>query len=125
MILDTNAVSFIAAEDRAIREVVPPDSRTYLPVIVLGEYRAGLIRSRIRGELERRLQNLVATSVILEVTSETADQYASITASLVRRSTPIPTNDIWIAALALQHSLWVVSNDAHFDNVEGLHRIGW
>ena len=125
MILDTNAVSSLIGREREILEVVPEGSPTYLPVVVVGEYRAGVLRSHIREELEVQFGGLLAKSVVLETTLETAHRYAKIMAGLMRAGTPIPTNDVWIAALAQQYSLWIVSNDAHFDHVKGVNRISW
>jgi len=59
------------------------------------------------------------------VTQETAVLYAEIRQTLRQRATPIPSNDTWIAALARQHGLPVLSNDRHFDLVPGLVRTGW
>ena len=62
---------------------------------------------------------------IATVTSATADAYADIRLELKRLGTPIPPNDIWIAALARQHALAVLSNDGHFDVVNGVRRIAF
>ena len=62
---------------------------------------------------------------ILAVTEETAATYAALRVALKRAGSPIPTNDAWIAALALQHRRSVLSRDRHFDAVPGLERKGW
>jgi tRNA(fMet)-specific endonuclease VapC len=96
-----------------------------LPVIVIGEYRYGLKRSRARKVLEPLLDLLVNDSVVLPVDDETTFAYASIREQLRASGTPIPENDAWIAALALQHDLAIVSQDAHFDLVEGIRSLKW
>jgi predicted nucleic acid-binding protein len=62
---------------------------------------------------------------VLHVDRSTASQYAAIRGALKQRGRPIPSNDAWIAALALQHRMPVVSRDAHFDEVSGLERVAW
>lgn len=61
----------------------------------------------------------------LDVTVETSVFYAEIRTDLKRQGRPIPENDLWIAALARQHGLAVLSRDAHFDAVAGLTRLSW
>ena len=112
MILDTNALSAFAEGNQAVREVLANASGPYLPVIVLGEYRFGLMAAR---QPERRLawlEALVEHWTILNVPAETASRYAEIRQALKERATPIPSNDTWTAALARQHALPVLSNDS-------------
>lgn len=125
MILDTNAVTAILDGDVGITGVVTRSTKTYLPVPVLGEYRFGLKSSRDRVKLGNSLQILVAKSDILGTDFTTAEYYADIRHELKLAGKPIPENDLWIAALARQHSLDIVSNDTHFDHVAGLKRRGW
>ena len=63
--------------------------------------------------------------MILDITSETSRVYAEIRYELRLAGRPIPENDLWIAALARQHRLPVLTNDAHFDQVSGVQRVGW
>lgn len=125
MILDTNAVSALLAGDAALPEVLGPALRHHLPVIVIGEYRYGLLRSRHRRRLEPLLEDLIRESIILAVDEDTATAYAAIRDELRRAGRPIPENDLWIAALARQHGESVVSRDDHFDDVSGLRRLPW
>ena len=62
---------------------------------------------------------------MLDLTQETASAYARVRLGLRLRGEPIPANDAWIAALALEHAMPVLTRDAHFDVVEGLTRVGW
>jgi predicted nucleic acid-binding protein len=62
---------------------------------------------------------------VLPVEAETARHYAALRHELKRRGRPIPSNDAWIAALAVEHGLPVVSRDGHFDAIEGVRRIHW
>lgn len=125
MILDTNAVSALLAGDPALAEVLEASERHHLPTVVLGEYRYGLRRSRKQRSIEPWLDQLETESDVLEIESVTARHYAVVRSELRRKGRPIPENDVWIAALAVQHSLAIVSRDGHFDEVDGVHRITW
>ncbi len=125
MILDTNAVSALAMEDAGVIEALEGSDRHHLPVIVVGEYRFGLAGLRRGLELQKWFELLVAESIILFVELETAVHYAKVRAELKRAGTPIPANDIWLAALAREHGLPIVSRDTHFDRVRGIKRVGW
>jgi len=125
LILDTNALSAAADKEPSALQVVADAERLALPVIVLGEYRLGIAQSRHRAAYENWLREWVAAISLLDVDEETTRSYASIGLELKKRGTPIPTNDLWIAALGRQHSLPIISRDKHFDLVPGLRRIGW
>ena len=125
MILDTNAVSDLVAGNAELLRHLRSSRDHSLPTIVLGEYRYGLARSRLRSELQTWLARLEREMEILEVNSATAQSYASVKEELRVLGRPIPENDIWIAALARQHGLALLSRDTHFDFVAGLVRIGW
>jgi tRNA(fMet)-specific endonuclease VapC len=125
LILDTNAVSAILDGDRAVQALVSAGQQIYIPVIVLGEYRFGLLGSPRRENYERSLQRLIERSAVLNVDEETAGYYAQIRLELKRAGAPIPVNDEWIAAIARQHGFALLSRDHHFDRVAGLHRLAW
>ena len=126
MILDTNAVSdFADANQRLLNCLQQSAADIHLPVIVLGEYRYGMKSSRLRVARERWLDELESAAIVLAVTSETSRIYADIRHELRVAGQPIPENDLWIAALARQHGLPILTNDAHFDQVSGLERISW
>jgi predicted nucleic acid-binding protein len=125
LILDTNAVSALLAGEPSLEELLAGTSRHHLPTVVVGEYRYGLERSRLRDRLEELLTLLISDSVVLPIDLATAVQYASLRDELRRQGTPLPENDVWIAALARQHGLPVVSRDEHFDHVPRLVRRTW
>jgi tRNA(fMet)-specific endonuclease VapC len=125
LILDTNAVSAFADGASELAAVLAETDELCLPVIVLGEFRFGIARSRHRLRYETWLQSLVGATRVLVVDEQTAGHYAAIREQLRTRGRPIPSNDTWIAALANQYGLPVVSRDEHFDEVAGLRRIGW
>lgn len=125
MILDTNALSAFFEGTPALRAALGRAARLFLPAVVLGEYRFGLLRSKKRRVIEGALDALEAIATVLPIDAETARPYAELRDRLKRAGTPIPSNDLWIGALAVQYSLAVVSRDAHFDRIPGLTRISW
>ena len=125
MILDTNALSAIADAQPGPSSQFTKARRVAIPVIVLGEYRFGIAHSRDKQRFERWLEQLVSVCEVLVVDQETATRYAELRGELKRSGTPIPTNDLWIAALARQHALPILTRDRHFDLIGNLRRIGW
>ena len=125
MILDTNALSAWAEGHGSLLEPLRGASRLVLPAIVLGEYYFGIRQSRYRSRYEDWLARNLPFTEIATITSTTADVYADIRIELKQAGNPIPQNDVWVAALARQHGLAVLSNDAHFDAVQEVHRIGF
>ena len=125
MILDTNALSAFAEGEHSATERIAEARLIALPAIVLGEYRYGIALSRRKTEYQRWLDELIPMCQVLDVDGETAVRYATVRLELRRAGTPIPVNDTWIAALCRQHSLPLLSQDAHFDGVKGIRRIAW
>ncbi len=125
MIVDTNALSDIFKKRKGIGPYLLQADALYLPVIVLGEYLFGIKGSKKRIELLKMLEGFLQTLTVLGIDKTTAKKYSDIRWELKSAGTPIPENDIWIAALARQHRIEVLSNDSHFDRVPGIVRIGW
>ena len=125
MILDTNALSAFVDGDASVGEMLRLQARAAIPVIVLGEFRYGIAESRHRSAYEAWLASHLQHFDVLAVTDETAVTYAALRVALKRSGRPIPANDAWIAALALQHRLPVLSRDQHFDVVPDLERKSW
>lgn len=125
MILDTNAVSALFDGDESLATLLSGSPRLSLPTVVVGEYRYGLARARNRRLLSDLLEELVAKSAILSIDLATSGHYALVKNELRDQGTPIPENDLWIASLARQHALIVVSRDRHFDHVPGILRKEW
>jgi tRNA(fMet)-specific endonuclease VapC len=125
MILDTNALSAAAADDPAVIALLADAEEVAIPVIVLGEYRYGIAQSRNRTSYANWLKGLVQDCLVLDIQEPTTQCYAEITLELKQKGRPIPTNDVWIAALCRQHGLPLLSRDRHFDLIAGNKRIGW
>jgi len=125
MIVDTNALSAAADGDPAVLALLGRAEQMAIPVIVLGEYRYGISQSRYRNSYEDWLASLLPDCLVLDITEPTTRYYAEIVLELKKLGRPIPTNDLWIAALCRQHELPLVSRDKHFDGIAGTKRIGW
>lgn len=125
MIFDTNALSAFLLADRALLAAIPAHTVIRLPVIVLGEYRFGLLKSRERAKLGRLLDEFQHVVEVLPVDAMTVQPYAEIREQLHKAGKPIPQNDAWIAALAIQHHLPVLTKDHHFDAIDGLRCVTW
>ena len=125
MILDTNALSAWAEGRAAVEAPLRAADRLVVPSVVLGEYYFGIRQSRHRSRYEDWLARYLPLAEIATATSATANAYADIHLELKRLGAPIPPNDVWIAALARQHALAVLSNDSHFDVVHGVRRIAF
>jgi tRNA(fMet)-specific endonuclease VapC len=125
LILDTNALSAAAEREPLALEIVARAKRLAVPVIALGEYRLGIAQSRYRATCESWLKEWIAAMTVLDIDNETTHFYAAVGLELKKKGKPIPANDLWIAALCLQHSLPLLSRDWRFDLVPGLLRIDW
>jgi tRNA(fMet)-specific endonuclease VapC len=125
MILDTNGLSSLAEGELRLEPILRKATQIAVPVIVLGEFRYGIRQSRERQRYEQWLVEYLPKFLVLSVDEQTTTSYAAVRGELKRAGTPIPSNDVWIAALCRQHSLPVLSRDRHFDLVTGLRRIDW
>lgn len=122
--LDTNGyVAFCRGEEGTVDLLEKADS-IHLPFVVLAELRAGFAVGKRGSENERVLGLLLSKPEVysLFADDQTTQQYASVYRQLRRQGTPIPTNDIWIAALVLQHGLTLHARDRHFDHLPQLLR---
>lgn len=121
--LDTSAYSRFRKGNPEVVEIMRSARWVGLPVIAIGELRTGF---RLGGRFERNereLQEFVRNDVvhILDVDEMAAFYYAEAVVELRRAGTPIPTNDIWIAAIAIREGAVVITYDSHFKNI---HRVG-
>jgi len=96
-----------------------------LPFVVLAELRAGFAHGRREADNERTLRRfLLKVGVrVLFPDDQTTHHYASVFRQLRKQGTPIPTNDMWLAALVLQHNLALHARDKHFDHLPQLVRV--
>ena len=125
MILDTNAVSALADGEPGVVAQCARVNETAIPVIVLGEFRYGIAQSRHRRQYERWLSELLDVVQVLGINEETAVRYADLRLELKKSGSPLPANDVWVAALCRQYARPILSRDRHFDVVTRLKRLGW
>lgn len=125
MILDTNAMSALAAKDPAIISKLREARNISVTLVSLGEYKFGLHYSTKRDELQTWLERFMQRARLLCPDPETSNHYAAVRAELKAAGTPIPANDCWIAALTRQYSMPILSRDHHFDVVDNIRRIQW
>ena len=125
LILDTNALCAAAEEHSGVMGILGGAQQVALPVVVIGEYRYGIAQSRHRARYRQWLDGLIQDCIVLNITEQTTHHYAAINGELRQAGKPIPTNDLWIAALCRQHGLPLLSHDRHFDVVSGIQRLAW
>jgi tRNA(fMet)-specific endonuclease VapC len=117
-----SSVAIDVLADRAESLTSQPIAEFLLPVPVVGELRYGALNStRVEQNLVE-VERLVARCRILDVTVATAQVYARLRLDLKQKGKPIPENDLWIAALCVEHNLPLAFVDSHFDAVDGLQR---
>ena len=125
ILLDTNLIIALFAGEAAVRRGVEEAEAIFIPVIALGELHYGARQSARAAANLDRLTAFAAAAAVLACDQATAAAYGELKAVLRAQGTPIPENDIWIAALARQHALRLVSRDAHFAVVPGLDLVRW
>jgi tRNA(fMet)-specific endonuclease VapC len=123
--LDTNRYIDLCRGDAQVVEAVEAAEVVWLPFIVIGELRAGFAvgREGPRNEAGLRRFLLKPGVRVLYADEQTTYHYATLYRQLRKQGTPIPTNDMWIAALVLQHSLALYDRDRHFDALPQLTRV--
>lgn len=118
--LDTNIAIALLTGDPAVAARVRQAGVLVLPVIVLGELRFGALNSTKPAENLAPVDRLAAECQVLPIDARTAAFYADVRAALKKRGRPIPENDVWIAALCVQHTIPLATRDAHFGEVAAL-----
>ena len=122
--LDTDRLTDLFKGDTLLAELLGTCEQVWIPLIVLAEIKAGFLGGTHHIRNEAWLQVLLAkpTVEILLPGRETAEHYARLFVQLKRAGAPIPDNDLWIAALALEHDLVLITRDRHFENIPQLLR---
>jgi tRNA(fMet)-specific endonuclease VapC len=124
-LLDTNIISAWLSGEKMIADKIDGASGIYIPFIVIGELYYGAFHS---GQIQKNihdLEKLANRYKVLLADKQTSKEYGKIKAFLRKKGRPIPENDIWIAALAKQHKITLVTKDNHFKEIEGLKTVPW
>ena len=124
-LLDTNIIIGMFIGDIAIEEKMQNGNNLFLASPSIGELYYGAQKSDKVRENLHRINTFVENHIFLSCDLETAQWYGIIKNQLQKKGRPIPNNDIWIAAVAMQHELILVTRDAHFDEVESLQTERW
>lgn len=124
-LLDTNIVIALFANETAVKENLAKTEEVFIPSVVIGELFYGAHKSARAKENIARIDNFASASIVLGCNTETSRIYGEIKYALSVKGHPIPENDIWIAAIALQHNLILISRDAHFKEVANLKIENW
>lgn len=119
-LLDTNAVIALFAGEPAVVETIANKTAVFLCVPVLGELRYGVLASARVEQNLARLDDFAKAVAVLPCDKECAVFYSAVKFGLRKKGRPIPENDVWIAAIARQHRLSLISRDAHFQEVDEL-----
>lgn len=119
ILVDTSAYSALQRGDRGILAVMQRSESIALPAVVLGELHSGFRAGTRRRENEELLTRFLgkASVRVLNITEETALRYAEIDVFLRKKGRPIPRNDVWIAAVAIEHGMHLLTLDVHFHEI--------
>ena len=120
VLLDTNIIIDFFRGDKKIVASLEQRQSVYTAAAVLGELYLGAYRSANESKKLQEIKEFLLNCKVLPADSATAEKYAIVKTALLKKGKPIPENDIWIAATALQHGLPLYTNDRHFNEVEGL-----
>jgi tRNA(fMet)-specific endonuclease VapC len=117
--LDTSAYSNFRRGNEEVASLLDRAELVGVPTVALGELRTGFLLGNKQQRNETELQTFLDNPVVevLSVDSETSRHYAEIVAELRRAGTPVPTNDIWIAAIAAHSGTTVLTCDNHFERI--------
>jgi tRNA(fMet)-specific endonuclease VapC len=124
-LLDTNIIIAFFSNEQYVVEKFSTAKDIIIPSIVLGELFYGAEKSGKKEQNMLKLEAFTQSSSILPCDETTARLYGKVKTQLKNNGTPIPENDIWISALALQHGLMLVSRDKHFTKIDALSLESW
>ena len=119
ILLDTSGYSALLRGHEEVKAALQRAELICVNPAVLAELRAGFLKGTRRGENERMLRSFLASPrvQVVDISEETAHRYAVIFDALLLAGSPIPTNDVWIAASAMEHGLRLVTTDTHYQKV--------
>ncbi|MBC2699106.1 MAG: type II toxin-antitoxin system VapC family toxin [ANME-2 cluster archaeon] len=123
--VDTNAVIAYREGISEVCTFIDEADVIILPVTVLGELLYGALNSAKTEKNEQVIQKFAAYSLVMQVDEAVATLYAKVRFNLKKNGTPIPENDIWVAAACLELEVPLLSRDGHFKHVEGLDVYNW
>lgn len=120
LLLDTNIVIELFRGNQVVIAMLDKQENIYLPTAALGELYLGAYRSTNVSKKLQEIKSFLESCIVLYTDAITSDKYAVIKTALLNRGKPIPENDLWIAATALQYKIPLYTFDRHFEEVEGI-----
>jgi tRNA(fMet)-specific endonuclease VapC len=124
-LLDSNIIIALFAKDPRIRVHLSDAEEVFIPCIAIGELYFGAYKSQNTHKNLGRIDEFAGDNAVLPCDTTTAKIYGEIKQHLKEKGLPIPENDIWIAAIARQYQLTLVTGDSHFDIIEDLQIEAW
>lgn len=124
-ILDTNILIEIFNGNNRFIDRIRKYNLVYVPLIALGELYAGAYQSNRKEIRLKEIEEIFQWSHTMEIDKQTSECYGQIKAALRKSGKPIPENDVWIAVLAKQHQLPLITSDKHFREVKGIKVRYW
>jgi tRNA(fMet)-specific endonuclease VapC len=124
-LLDTNIIVALFKNDDNVRNQIAAAAEVFVPAIAVGELYYGAHHSAHVAKNLNEVRDFAANCTVLACDIATAEHYGQIKNELKTKGHPLPENDVWIAAIAKQHSLTVVTRDEHFKEMDGLLLEQW
>lgn len=127
LVLDANAYSAFKSGNREIVPILEECEQIIVPIIVVGELLSGFMQGIRFDKNNRELDEFLKQPGVLshKITTADAGRYASLVKSLRQAGTPLPMNDVWIAAVALAYGGRILTRDIHFNKIPGIMPIRW
>jgi len=125
LLLDSNAVIAFLANDAELRFKIVDADEVFISTTVLGELYYGAAKSSRVEENIAVVDRFARTCSVLVCTGRTAHTYGHLKAALKDKGKPIPENDLWIAAVAVENDLTLMTRDVHFESIDGLKFTSW
>lgn len=125
ILLDSNIIIELFKGNSSVTDQFKSYALVNIPFIVLGELYLGAYRSSNPEKHINQINSFLSKCQVLNGDEETADNYGKIKTFLLKKGKPIPENDIWIAAVAKQYQLALITRDSHFNEIDNLEVINW
>lgn len=124
-LLDTNIIVALFKNDHHVRDHIAASAEVFVPAIAVGELYYGALHSTCVEKNTKQVRDFAAHCTVLACDITTAEHYGQIKKELKTKGHPLPENDVWIAAIAKQHFLTVMTRDQHFGQIEGVLLEQW
>jgi tRNA(fMet)-specific endonuclease VapC len=126
IIVDTSAYSYLRRGDKEIQDQLNNASLVVMSPITIGEVTVGCLGGSKEAENREKLDDFLAEPRVfmVNIDADTSERYALITSTLKQQGTPVPSNDVWLAALAWQHGYKILTRDTHFAKIPQVIMVG-